>query len=166
MLAAAASWINTPCTAVVALQVCVYSKRLHGFEYVWSYVLGLFCISLMERRCQQVSHRTRERLTCRMAFALTSLLSHRHTNTALLASTTYWKWIWIRWCVQPCQGLGKDVCVNVKESRSRTMADLDSKLELCIDNSANFSTAWIQDGRRQRRSSKGFIVSPERQKMF
>lgn len=124
--------------------VCVYSKRLHVFECVWSYVLALFCISVMERRCQQVSRRTRERLTCRTALPLTSLLTRRRTNTALLASTAYWKWIWIRRCVQPCQGLGKDFCVNVKESRSRTMADLDGKLDLCINNSANFNTSDVQ----------------------
>lgn len=59
--------------------------------------------------------------------------------------------------------------MNVNESRSRTMADLDGKLELCLDNSANCNTStntklmlvlktrfcWTQDGRRQRCSSKG-----------
>lgn len=49
------------------------------------------------------------------------------------------------------------------------MADLDGKLELCLDNSANCNTStntklmlvlktrfcWTQDGRRQRCSSKG-----------
>lgn len=34
MLAAAAGWINTLCTAVLALQVCVYNKWLHVFECV------------------------------------------------------------------------------------------------------------------------------------
>lgn len=114
--------------------VCVYSKRLHVFQCVWSYVLGLVWKDAVSRSAA-ASERSTSPFSSR-ADTQTQHCSHRRLIESGYGSDS--------WCLQSCQGLGKDVCVNVKESRSRTMADLDEKLDRRIDYSGNFHTSDAQ----------------------